>query len=228
LHPSKGGKRRARKRLSYAWNRLKSTAFARSLSRYMRFFMRGLAARLALREVHSYTNSLRCLKHSRYGVPKSARCILSTTRAVRSHLSFEPSQRVVSSDEPRTKREKLHREASPSLPFILLQMIVESLVVSMLRPSLPGSLSQLFFSVVPQLFLSACQGLAAIRACESREGYSGFGCAAIVSRNVFTLLLSMIAVPVSTKVGIGAVGAVRQSLNSCTALWCKSSANLIA
>lgn len=48
--------------------------------------------------------------------------------------------------------------------------------------------------------------------------YSGFGCAASASRNTFTLPLSSTTVPVSTQVGIGADGAVRQSLNSCTAL----------
>ena len=81
-----------------------------------------------------------------------------------------------------------------------------------------------------RMFFYRVARVCVIVVCHPREnaGYSGFGCAAIVSRNVFTLLLSMMAVPVSTNVGIGAVGAVRQSLNSCTELWCKSSENLIA
>ena len=49
-------------------------------------------------------------------------------------------------------------------------------------------------------------------------GYKGFGCAARASRNALMLFLSTMAVPVSTNVGIGATGAARQSLNSCTAL----------
>src|SRR5262245_60502726 len=54
--------------------------------------------------------------------------------------------------------------------------------------------------------------------CKQIPPYRGFGCAASASRNTFTLLLSTTTVPVSTQVGMAGVGAVRQSLNSCTAL----------
>ena len=50
------------------------------------------------------------------------------------------------------------------------------------------------------------------------DPYSGFGCAASASRKAVALLLSTTAVPVSTNVGMGGAGAVRQSLKSCTAL----------
>src|ERR1700681_3216751 len=61
----------------------------------------------------------------------------------------------------------------------------------------------------------------------SNAGFAhyGFGIADNASRNAARLLLSTTAVPVSTQVGNGAVGAVRQSLNSFTALWCRSSRN---
>src|SRR6266704_2212435 len=54
----------------------------------------------------------------------------------------------------------------------------------------------------------------------------GFGWAVRDSRKTPRLFLSTIAVPVSTQAGMGEAGAVRQSLNSWTALWCKSSRNL--
>src|SRR5262249_27097589 len=52
------------------------------------------------------------------------------------------------------------------------------------------------------------------------------GCSANALRNATRLLMSTIAVPVSTNVGSGAAGAVAQSLNSWTTLGCKSSRNL--
>ena len=118
--------------------------------------------------------------------PKLGKCIFNTTRAARSHLSFELPQKVVSSDEPRTTREELYREAPPSLP-------------SASKSNLPAA-AKVFLNLV------------------SVQNYRGFGCAASASRNAFTLFLSTMAVPVSTKVGIGGAGAVRQSLKSCTAL----------
>jgi hypothetical protein len=48
--------------------------------------------------------------------------------------------------------------------------------------------------------------------------HSGLGCAAMASRNTARLFLSTTAVPVSTQLGNGGAGAVRQSLNSLTAL----------
>src|SRR5215467_3634035 len=48
--------------------------------------------------------------------------------------------------------------------------------------------------------------------------HSGFGWAASASRNTLALLLSTTTVPVSTQAGMAGAGAVRQSLNSCTAL----------
>jgi hypothetical protein len=47
---------------------------------------------------------------------------------------------------------------------------------------------------------------------------SGFGWAASASRKTLALLLSTTTVPVSTQAGMAGAGAVRQSLNSCTAL----------
>jgi hypothetical protein len=59
----------------------------------------------------------------------------------------------------------------------------------------------------------------------SGRAHCGFGSAAMASRNAARLLLSTTAVPVSPKLGEGGAGAVRQSLNSFTALWCRSSRN---
>ena len=64
-----------------------------------------------------------------------------------------------------------------------------------------------------------------IRKPRKRRGYCGLGSAAMASRNVARLLLSTTALPVSTQLGEGGGGAVRQSLNSFTALWCRSSRN---
>ena len=48
--------------------------------------------------------------------------------------------------------------------------------------------------------------------------YSGLGCAAWASLKAARFVLSTMAVPVSTHAGNGDAGALRQSLNSCTAL----------
>ena len=115
------------------------------------------------------------------------------------------------------------------LPLFPLFSILQRKSRCIPAPQLVRTNDPTAFSLLPERFDRLGPCLAQLFATQRENaGYSGFGCAAIVSRNVFTLLLSMIAVPVSTKVGIGAVGAVRQSLNSCTALWCRSSANLIA
>src|SRR5258705_8843291 len=112
--------------LSYSWNVLKSTAFADGLIAGTCVFQRRPF------EGDCPTGSSRSLQlHKLSKVLKAFKvwCFKSARRHIKDHASgskppfLRTFAKVVSSDEPRTKREELYREAPPSLPSVVLPLM---------------------------------------------------------------------------------------------------------